>query len=58
MSDKAPSRYCLAVCYCGECPHYKPIRRTSERDDLGEPITAPASTTWDDREDSTWIDKL
>ena len=21
----APGRYCLARCYCGECPHYVPI---------------------------------
>lgn len=24
-SKLAPGRYCLAVCYCGECPHYQPI---------------------------------
>lgn len=24
----APGRYCLAVCYCGQCPHYVPVRRT------------------------------
>ena len=54
----APSRYCLAVCYCGECSHYKPIRRTTDRDDLGPTITTPTRATWDDREEETWIDKL
>ena len=28
----APGRYCLAVCYCGECDHYAPIRRHDERE--------------------------
>lgn len=28
MGELAPGRYCLAVCYCGECPHYEPIRQT------------------------------
>lgn len=28
----APGRYCLAVCYCGECDHYVPIRRHDERE--------------------------
>ena len=52
----APGRYCLAVCYCGECAHYKPIVRHDALDNVA-PIK-PKSTTWDDREDSTWIDKL
>jgi hypothetical protein len=21
----APGRYCLTVCYCGDCDHYEPI---------------------------------
>jgi len=58
MSAPAPGRYCLAVCYCGDCPHYKPLVRTSERDDLGPSLTVAKRTTWDDREESTWIDKL
>jgi hypothetical protein len=24
----APGRYCLAVCYCGHCPHWRPYRLT------------------------------
>lgn len=59
MSAPAPGRYCLAVCYCGVCPHYKPLTRTSDRDDLGPSLTIPArNATWDEREESTWIDKL
>lgn len=23
--DRAPGRYCLATCYCGDCEHYRPI---------------------------------
>ena len=23
-ADLAPGRYCLAICYCGHCPHYEP----------------------------------
>ena len=57
MSASAPGRYCLTVCYCGDCPHFKPIKRTSERDDLGD-VTDATSSTWADREESTWIDKL
>ena len=55
----APSRYCLAVCYCGDCPHYKPIKRTRDRDDIGD-VVAPKTTNsaWSEREDPTWIDKL
>lgn len=59
MSKPAPGRYCLAVCYCGECPHYKRIVRTSDRDDLGPSlIVKPRPNAWADREESTWIDKL
>ena len=55
----APGRYCLAVCYCGECSHYKPLMRTSDRADLGPSLTIPPRTNaWADREESTWIDKL
>lgn len=59
MTTPAPGRYCLAVCYCGECPHYKPLRRTSERDDL-DARTDPTTTSsaWDDRAEPTWIDEL
>ncbi|MET9313811.1 hypothetical protein ABZX12_18520 [Kribbella sp. NPDC003505] len=24
----APGRYCLAVCYCGNCPHWQPFELT------------------------------
>jgi hypothetical protein len=59
VSEPAPGRYCLAVCYCGECPHFKPLTRTSERDDLGPSLTIPPRpNAWADREESTWIDKL
>lgn len=58
MSKPAPGRYCLAVCYCGECPHYKPLVRTSDRDDLGISLPTTRPTAWADREESTWIDKL
>lgn len=55
----APSRYCLAVCYCGDCPHYKPIRRTRDRDDIGDaPAPKTTNSAWSEREDPTWIDKL
>ena len=26
MSKLTPGRYCLAVCYCRQCPHYVPYR--------------------------------
>jgi hypothetical protein len=29
MGELAPGRYCLATCYCGQCPHYRPITRTA-----------------------------
>jgi hypothetical protein len=60
VSAPAPGRYCLAVCYCGDCPHFVPLKRTTERDDLGHTTTStePADTAWADREDPTWIDKL
>jgi hypothetical protein len=50
----APGRYCLAVCYCGDCDHYKPIPPPRGVDVAPKPV----KTTWDDRKDSTWIDKL
>ena len=50
----APGRYCLAVCYCRECPHYIPIPPPRGLDVAPK----PKKTTWDDRKDSTWIDKL
>jgi hypothetical protein len=28
----APGRYCLARCYCGNCPHYVPGQRTHTPD--------------------------
>jgi len=52
----APGRYCLAVCYCGECPHYKPLVRNDEPTPAAH--RKPKVSAWDDREDSTWIDKL
>lgn len=55
-SALAPGRYCLATCYCGECPHYVPIQRPAAR---VTPAKAPTtSTTWNEREESTWIDGL
>jgi hypothetical protein len=59
VTDRAPGRYCLAVCYCGDCDHYKPIRRTSERDDLETYVTTkPTDSTWATRDEPTWIDNL
>lgn len=51
----APGRYCLATCYCGECPHYKPLptpRRDVARADQR------ISKTWTEREGETWIDAM
>ena len=58
MPKKAPGRYCLAVCYCGDCDHYQPIRRTQDRDDLAGVAASNDTTAWDKREGSTWIDRL
>ena len=58
----APGRYCLATCYCGECPHYAPIQR--HRDTLTVVVAptapiAPARTAWTEREEgSSWLDKM
>lgn len=52
----APGRYCLATCYCGECPHYEPIKRPSARSSLAE--QPRISKTWTEREAETWIDNL
>lgn len=51
----APGRYCLAVCYCGDCPHYQPllpVRRT-----VIETRTARPNSSWDTRDEPTWIDR-
>lgn len=49
-------RYCLAVCYCGTCPHYVPLPSIGTL----RPKQAPTSqrSSWDDRDESTWIDQL
>jgi hypothetical protein len=53
----APGRYCLTVCYCGDCDHYEPIPPPRRR-----PATAarnrPTGDTWTTREAPTWIDQL
>lgn len=45
----AEGRYCLAVCYCGDCPHWKPAppvnyQRRAER------IPSPRQLEWWERE--------
>lgn len=42
---RAPGRYCLAVCYCGDCPHYQPLPPIRWHP---VPIRPPA---WDPREE-------
>ncbi len=38
----APGRYCLATCYCGECPHWQPFTLTdTERNRLLYYLTHP-----------------
>ena len=55
MSDLAPGRYCLATCYCGQCPHYEPIKRPAAI----APAEAPRiNKTWTEREVETWIDQM
>ena len=55
MSKPAPGRYCLAVCYCGQCAHYVPIPPPR---DVEPKKAKPKRTSWDDRKESTWIDQL
>jgi len=31
VTDLAPGRYCLAVCYCGQCSHYEAFRLTGQQ---------------------------
>ena len=54
MTGRAPGRYCLAVCYCGDCDHYKPIPPPRGLDVAPKPV----KTTWDERDEPTWMDKL
>lgn len=30
-SKPAPGRYCLRICYCGQCPHYEPFKLSDEQ---------------------------
>lgn len=53
MSEPAPGRYCLAVCYCGDCDHYVPVPKPRDIKPKAE-----KRTDWGAREESTWIDKL
>jgi hypothetical protein len=52
----APGRYCLAVCYCGQCAHYKPMLRVNPVPVLPKADKRQAET-WAEREEATWIDK-
>lgn len=59
----APGRYCLAICYCGECAHYVPIVRHRDKTDQPTPDPQPtpkrSASAWDQREEGkSWIDKL
>lgn len=50
---RAPGRYCLAVCYCGDCPHYEPLPEIRRRP---KPIRPPYEPVWWDprEEDPPW----
>ncbi len=45
----APGRYCLAVCYCGTCPHWEPAPPINYRRRATQ-ITPPRDLAWWERE--------
>lgn len=49
-------RYCLAVCYCGKCAHFKPIP-PSNIPKLKPKTDERQAKSWAERGESTWIDK-
>ena len=53
---RAPGRYCLAVCYCGDCAHYKPIPRGNVVG-IKKVADERQAASWADREEPTWLDK-
>lgn len=56
-SDQKPhGRYCLAVCYCGKCPHFKPM--ASARVAPIKKSDSRQAKSWAERGESTWIDKV
>lgn len=54
----APGGYCLAICYCGECPQYQPLPPIGEVRDGGKRSAEAQRRSWDNREGGTWIDQL
>jgi hypothetical protein len=54
----APGRYCLAVCYCGDCDHYVPIPPPRGLDVAPKPKKKPKPSAWSERDEPTWIDNL
>lgn len=42
---RAPGRYCLAVCYCGDCPHYEPLPVIRRAPVIKHPM--PDAVWWD-----------
>ena len=56
MSELAPGRYCLAVCYCRQCDHYVPIRRDRPTLSVVKDNSHHAKS-WADREEPTWLDR-
>jgi hypothetical protein len=54
--DTPHGRYCLAVCYCGKCPHFKPMA-SSRVVPIKPKSDARQAKSWDTREEPTWIDK-
>lgn len=53
--DTPLGRYCLAVCYCGKCEHFKPIPQSNIP--KLRPTNGRQAKTWAERGESTWIDK-
>lgn len=48
----APGRYCLAVCYCGDCPHYEPLPPITRRRVIATQNRPMRDAVWwDQRED-------
>lgn len=54
-ASSPPNSYCLAVCYCGQHDHHRPLPRPT----ITAPVVADVrqATSWAEREDETWLDK-
>lgn len=53
--------YCAPLrCYCGHdtCPAFASWEPLEKPRMVAVPEIRPTSTTWDDREESTWIDQM